>query len=157
MQPVTVTQFQDHIFHGRWDAALALLPRLTYDPNVALQAGVSLVTYWVIAPTALHSHSGHCCRACSACVLYMQCGDAGIQCSLQARFLIIQQKYVEAVEAGHMSAALRTLRKELAPLKINEPQLRKLAGNIANTSCASYPTIFPWQLVLCAGDDKFLN
>jgi hypothetical protein len=78
MQPVTVTQFQDHIFHGRWDAALALLPRLTYDPNVALQAGVSLVTYWVIAPTALHSHSGHCCRACSACVLYVQCGDAGI-------------------------------------------------------------------------------
>ncbi|EIE21969.1 WD40 repeat-like protein [Coccomyxa subellipsoidea C-169] len=82
MQPVTVTQFQDHIFNGRWDAALALLPRLTYDPTVALQA----------------------------------------------RFLIIQQKYVEAVEAGHMSLALRTLRKELTPLKINEPQLRKLAG-----------------------------
>ncbi len=38
MQPVTVTQFQDHIFNGRWDAALALLPRLTYDPTVALQA-----------------------------------------------------------------------------------------------------------------------
>lgn len=38
MQPITVTEFQDHIFNGRWDAALALLPQLTYDPNVALQA-----------------------------------------------------------------------------------------------------------------------
>ncbi len=46
----------------------------------------------------------------------------------QARFLIIQQKYFEAVEAGNVSVALRCLRKELAPLNINEPQLRKLAG-----------------------------
>jgi hypothetical protein len=47
---------------------------------------------------------------------------------LQARFLIIQQKYFEAVEAGNIPVALHCLRKELAPLKINEPQLRKLAG-----------------------------
>lgn len=48
--------------------------------------------------------------------------------SLQARFLIIKQKYIEAVESGSMSAALQILRKELAPLKTNELQLRKLAG-----------------------------
>lgn len=49
-------------------------------------------------------------------------------CVRQARFLIIQQKYIEAVEAGDILVALRCLRKELAPLNINEPQLRKLAG-----------------------------
>ena len=46
----------------------------------------------------------------------------------QARFLIMQQKYIEAIERGDMTGALRCLRKELAPLKINEAQLRKLAG-----------------------------
>lgn len=60
-------------------------------------------------------------------MLCFTCNKAML-CLRQARFLIIQQKYVEAVEAGHMSLALRTLRKELTPLKINEPQLRKLAG-----------------------------
>ena len=47
---------------------------------------------------------------------------------MQARFLIMQQKYFEAIEAGDVAAALCCLRKELAPLKVNEPQLRKLAG-----------------------------
>ena len=47
---------------------------------------------------------------------------------MQAKFLILQQKYAEAVEANDVRTALHTLRKELAPLKINEKQLRKLAG-----------------------------
>ena len=47
---------------------------------------------------------------------------------LQAQFLILQQKYAEAVEANDIRTALHCLRKELAPLKINEMQLRKLAG-----------------------------
>lgn len=38
MQPDTVTQFQEDIFGGRWDAALQLLPKLTFDSDVALQA-----------------------------------------------------------------------------------------------------------------------
>lgn len=38
MQPDTVTQFQEDIFGGRWDAALKLLPKLTFDTDVALQA-----------------------------------------------------------------------------------------------------------------------
>ena len=47
---------------------------------------------------------------------------------LQAQFMILQQKYAEAVEANNIQTALHCLRKELAPLKINEMQLRKLAG-----------------------------
>ena len=47
---------------------------------------------------------------------------------LQAQFMILQQKYAEAVEANDIRTALHCLRKELAPLKINETQLRKLAG-----------------------------
>ena len=42
--------------------------------------------------------------------------------------MILQQKYAEAVEANDIRTALHCLRKELAPLKINETQLRKLAG-----------------------------
>ncbi len=48
--------------------------------------------------------------------------------TVQVKFLILQQKYAEAVEANDVHTALHTLRKELAPLKINEKQLRMLAG-----------------------------
>lgn len=41
MQPDTVTQFQEDIFGGRWDAALQLLPKLTFDSDIALQACLS--------------------------------------------------------------------------------------------------------------------
>ena len=44
MQPDTVTQFQDDIYAGRWDEALTLLPQLTFDAGVALQA--SPATAW---------------------------------------------------------------------------------------------------------------
>ena len=43
MQPDTVTQFQDDIYAGRWDEALMLLPQLTFDAGVALQAGPATV------------------------------------------------------------------------------------------------------------------
>ena len=60
-----------------------------------------------------------------------------LACVAQARFLIMQQKYIEAIERGDMTGALRCLRKELAPLKINEPQLRKLAGAHATAQTQS--------------------
>lgn len=46
----------------------------------------------------------------------------------QARFLILQHKYLEAIEAGDKAAALRCLRTELAPLRTNAADLRRLAG-----------------------------
>lgn len=58
---------------------------------------------------------------------------------LQAQFLILQQKYAEAVEANDVRTALHCLRKELAPLKINEMQLRKLAGERSD-SCSHLMT-----------------
>lgn len=52
MQPDTVTQFQADIFGGRWDAALLLLPQLTFDPAVAAQARGRLccLLFWHAPP-----------------------------------------------------------------------------------------------------------
>ena len=52
MQPDTVTQFQEDIFGGRWDAALQLLPQLTFDSDVALQVRT-------------RQHTSHSCRVYS--------------------------------------------------------------------------------------------
>lgn len=45
-----------------------------------------------------------------------------------ATFLILQQKYMEALEVLDYETALRCLRSELSPLKVNEKQLHYLAG-----------------------------
>ncbi len=52
----------------------------------------------------------------------------GARARAQARFLILQHKYLEAVDAGDKAAALRCLRSELAPLRTNAAELRRLAG-----------------------------
>lgn len=49
----------------------------------------------------------------------------------QAQFWVLRQKYIEALDAGDMAAALHTLRTELAPLHVNQPELRALAGDSA--------------------------
>ncbi len=50
MQPDTVTQFQEDIFGGRWDAALQLLPKLTFDSDVALQASMHQAYLYLHSP-----------------------------------------------------------------------------------------------------------
>jgi hypothetical protein len=46
----------------------------------------------------------------------------------QARWLVLVQAYLEQLEAGDTAGALGTLRGQLAPLGVNEPQLHHLAG-----------------------------
>ena len=61
MQPDTVTQFQDDIYAGRWDEALTLLPQLTFDAGVALQASPATVSKGFL------SVLGVCSASCSPC------------------------------------------------------------------------------------------
>ena len=46
----------------------------------------------------------------------------------EATFLLLQQKYVEALEKGDVAGALVTLRAEMAPLRFNAERLHSLAG-----------------------------
>ena len=47
---------------------------------------------------------------------------------MQARFCILRQKYIEALEQGDVQMALHTLRAELAPLQVNSAEVRMLSG-----------------------------
>ena len=53
---------------------------------------------------------------------------------LQAKFRILQQKFVEQNNRGETAAALQTLRKELAPLQINRREVKRLSGEFRHNS-----------------------
>ena len=104
MQPRHVTSFQDAILEGRWADSLELLPSLASDADTLKQ----------VTPAPLAAVAGN-----SVC---------DTPCALQARFWILRQKYVEALEQENVPLALHTLRVELAPLQVNTPEVRMLAG-----------------------------
>ncbi len=47
---------------------------------------------------------------------------------LQAKFRILQQKYIELLGSGQANAALETLRNQIAPLQINFKEVKRLSG-----------------------------
>ena len=49
---------------------------------------------------------------------------------LQARFRILQQKFIEQLSSGQSNEALDTLRNELAPLQINFKEVKRLSGAV---------------------------
>eukprot|EP00243_Klebsormidium_subtile_P002915 TRINITY_DN15944_c0_g1_i1.p1 TRINITY_DN15944_c0_g1~~TRINITY_DN15944_c0_g1_i1.p1 ORF type:complete len:606 (-),score=172.76 TRINITY_DN15944_c0_g1_i1:173-1990(-) len=62
-----------------------------------------------------------------------------------AKFLILQQKFLEALEEGSTGLALKVLRNELAPLKVNTPQLHRLAAWVMCTNSADLLAQSHWS------------
>lgn len=54
----------------------------------------------------------------------------------ELRFLLLQQQFMEALEAADYDTALQVLRQRLAPLKRHPTRLHSLAGEW--TICANY-------------------
>eukprot|EP00897_Mesotaenium_endlicherianum_P008127 jgi/Mesen1/7342/ME000377S06567 len=88
---------------------------------------------------------------CCALLAHMQLGKEALH---SARFLILQQKFLECLEAADTAGALRVLRGELAPLGTNTRRLHALAGWVMCTSRADLLGKAEWS---GAGGDSRLR
>ncbi|GAX81284.1 hypothetical protein CEUSTIGMA_g8716.t1 [Chlamydomonas eustigma] len=71
-----------------------------------------------------------------------------------AKFLVLQQKYVEALEAGDTSVAIACLRKEMSPLGVNPNQLHRLAALLMHPPSLDASSPNEWLSKLGGGRDK---
>jgi hypothetical protein len=62
---------------------------------------------------------------------------AGAEVTDRARFLLLRQKYTEAVQRGETAAALQVLRLELQPLRVQQQVLHSLAALLLRSPVAA--------------------
>jgi hypothetical protein len=62
---------------------------------------------------------------------------AGAEVTDRARFLLLRQKYTEAVQCGETAAALQVLRLELQPLRVQQQVLHSLAALLLRSPAAA--------------------
>ncbi len=55
----------------------------------------------------------------------------------EAKFVILEQAYTEALRAGDSAAALACLREQLAPLGVHPERLHMLAARLMGSECGS--------------------
>ncbi|TFY82981.1 hypothetical protein EWM64_g1032 [Hericium alpestre] len=104
MESPEVSEFRQCILDGAWGDAEAALTRLGVSEDDGLWASSAILN--------LHTFV-----------------DPMKQ---EAKFLISQQKYLEYLEAGRITAALHVLRDELAPVHMEPEQLHPLSRSVHN-------------------------
>ncbi|KAK9865403.1 hypothetical protein WJX84_007229 [Apatococcus fuscideae] len=62
----------------------------------------------------------------------------------KAKFLLLEQKYLEAIQARELTTAVKCLRSELAPLKLEPERLHQLAACILATNTAALAAAASW-------------
>ncbi|KAK9838625.1 hypothetical protein WJX74_000090 [Apatococcus lobatus] len=63
----------------------------------------------------------------------------------RAKFLLLEQKYLEAIQARDLTTAVKCLRSELAPLKLEPNRLHQLAACILATTPAALSIAASWS------------
>jgi hypothetical protein len=121
MQPPSASALRDAVMDGRWEVALELLPKLTSNEDTLKDARC--------VPSLLAPHGAGYAPAILASEAWPgHLSGVELRCLVALRFLVLQQKYLEALERQDLATALTCLRLEMAPLGVHEAQLHHLAG-----------------------------
>lgn len=109
-----ITTFRQSVLKGDWESAESKLSQAVNDASVRISEP---------PPEALEQSGDK-----------TENFDQGMQGIKYVRFQIFEQQYLELLEAGHVSPALRILREQLAPIAPQSDRLQALSGFVLCSS-----------------------